>query len=199
MAGLEPANAGVKVPCLTTWLHPNREAAGGKGRSGRSGPSPRVLGWVMGLEPTIFGTTIRRVNQLRYTHHIELRTPEEGKPCRNRCVAWQNGTPGGTRTPGPLLRRQLLYPPELQARMERVMGIEPTRPAWKAGILPLNYTRTGADCQPKYDTTLRHGLSTLFFYCFPKISPDPGRRRRMHSTPPRRWSSPGGEGRAPSG
>ena len=23
MAGLGPANAGVKVPCLTTWLHPN--------------------------------------------------------------------------------------------------------------------------------------------------------------------------------
>ena len=22
MAGLEPASAGVKVPCLTTWLHP---------------------------------------------------------------------------------------------------------------------------------------------------------------------------------
>ena len=51
------------------------------------------------------------------------------------------GTPEGTRTPDPLLRRQLLYPPELQAHMERVMGIEPTRPAWKAGILPLNYTR----------------------------------------------------------
>jgi hypothetical protein len=32
--------------------------------------------------------------------------------------------------------------------MERVMGIEPTRPAWKAGVLPLNYTRmavTGAE------------------------------------------------------
>ncbi len=25
--------------------------------------------------------------------------------------------------------------------LERVMGVEPTRPAWKAGILPLNYTR----------------------------------------------------------
>ena len=25
--------------------------------------------------------------------------------------------------------------------LEQVMGIEPTRPAWKAGILPLNYTR----------------------------------------------------------
>ena len=49
----------------------------------------------------------------------------------------------GTRTPDPLLRRQLLYPTELQAHnaLERVMGIEPTQPAWKAGILPLNYTR----------------------------------------------------------
>jgi len=25
--------------------------------------------------------------------------------------------------------------------MERVAGIEPARPAWKAGVLPLNYTR----------------------------------------------------------
>lgn len=25
--------------------------------------------------------------------------------------------------------------------MERVTGIEPARPAWKAGVLPLNYTR----------------------------------------------------------
>ena len=29
--------------------------------------------------------------------------------------------------------------------LERVMGIEPTRPAWKAGVLPLNYTRTFCD------------------------------------------------------
>ena len=44
--------------------------------------------------------------------------------------------------------------------MERVMGIEPTRPAWKAGILPLNYTRISKDadyfnikgvlCQPLF-------------------------------------------------
>jgi hypothetical protein len=26
--------------------------------------------------------------------------------------------------------------------MERVAGIEPALPAWKAGVLPLNYTRT---------------------------------------------------------
>ena len=73
--------------------------------------------------------------QLNYIHHrTDLRLTRE-----------DDGTPEGTRTPDPLLRRQLLYPPELQARMERVMGIEPTRPAWKAGILPLNYTRMGAD------------------------------------------------------
>ena len=29
---------------------------------------------------------------------------------------------------------------ELQQK-KRVMGIEPTYPAWKAGVLPLNYTR----------------------------------------------------------
>ena len=78
------------------------------------------MGWIMGFEPMISSATNSRVNQLRYIHHI--------------------GALGGTRTPDPLLRRQLLYPPELQT-LERVMGIEPTRPAWKAGVLPLNYTR----------------------------------------------------------
>gem|GEM_PF-6032163 len=34
--------------------------------------------------------------------------------------------------------------------MERVMGVEPTRPAWKAGILPLNYTRTVIDVKVLY-------------------------------------------------
>ncbi len=28
-----------------------------------------LMGWEMGFEPTIFGTTIRRFNQLSYTHH----------------------------------------------------------------------------------------------------------------------------------
>ena len=53
--------------------------------------------------------------------------------------------PEGIRTPDPRLRRPLLYPAELQTHAlfseKRVMGIEPTYPAWKAGVLPLNYTR----------------------------------------------------------
>ena len=70
-------------------------------------------------------------------------------------VSSDAGTPRGIRTPDLLLRRQLLYPAELLAHidaatqlpkqiLERVMGIEPTYPAWKAGVLPLNYTRTSS-------------------------------------------------------
>ena len=79
----------------------------------------------MGLEPMISRTTIWRANQLHHTHHNE---------------------PGGIRTLDLRLRRPLLYPAELQTHLsvhteKRVMGIEPTYLAWKASVLPLNYTR----------------------------------------------------------
>ena len=108
-AGLEPADEGVKVPCLTTWRRPNVAEVGD-----RDNPDPLLfLGWEMGLEPTTPGTTIRCSNQLSYTHHI-LRT-STGIHRRSRQEGV--GTPEGTRTPGLLLRRQLLYPAELLARI----------------------------------------------------------------------------------
>ena len=47
--------------------------------------------------------------QLNYTHQIQLKTV----PLK----ALKNGTPEGIRTPGLLLRRQLLYPAELLAQI----------------------------------------------------------------------------------
>ena len=35
-------------------------------------------------------------------------------------------------------------PSSLSSELERVMGIEPTPSAWKAEVLPLNYTRLGS-------------------------------------------------------
>ena len=71
-AGLEPADEGVKVPCLTTWRRPNGKENRGPGVT----PIPSCLGWEMGLEPTTPGTTIRCSNQLSYTHHISGITRE---------------------------------------------------------------------------------------------------------------------------
>ena len=50
------------------------------------------------------------------------------------------------------------------------MGIEPTYPAWKAGVLPLNYTRTAKAFQPKDDTTERPFLSIFFLFLFLTVS-----------------------------
>ena len=123
MAGLEPADEGVKVPCLTTWLHPCIHSEERRRPEQKLRPSASSVGWVKGLEPSTPGTTIRCSNQLSYTHHM-TDVPIHLKPA---------GTPGGTRTPGPLLRRQLLYPPELQARFSSPPKSEPSAagPIWE--------------------------------------------------------------------
>ena len=52
------------------------------------------------------------------------------------CFGLSPSVPETTRTSDLLLRRQLLYPTELQGHiLEQVMGVEPTSSAWKADIL----------------------------------------------------------------
>ena len=112
-----------------------------------------LSGWVLGLEPRASRATIWRANQLRHTHHkpiaVKLSPAVLSKRPDHFNAVPKHGTnvPEGIRTPDTRLRRPLLYPTELLAltcviyTQKRVMGIEPTCPAWKAGVLPLNYTR----------------------------------------------------------
>ena len=129
MAGLEPANEGVKVPCLTAWLHPYREERAGT----KSHPS-LFVGWVKGLEPSTPGTTIRCSNQLSYTHHISGITREASPQAAL----------------GEMVRQKGFEPPAYclegscsillsywRKWMEQVTGIEPASPAWKAGALAI--------------------------------------------------------------
>ena len=82
-----------------------------------------------------------------------IRTPFFGKKVfgktknRNFCeeISVIKRARDGIRTRDPNLGKVVLHPWATRAyssfRMKRVMGIEPTYPAWKAGVLPLNYTR----------------------------------------------------------
>ena len=85
------------------------------------------MGWEMGFEPTISRTTIWRFNRLSYTHRMAR---QKGLEPLTYCLEGSCSI-------------QLSYWRIFYKKMERVMGIEPTQPAWKAGILPLNYTRIG--------------------------------------------------------
>ena len=71
------------------------------------------------------------------------------------------GEPVGIRTQDTRLRRPLLYPAELrthasyanvvQKKLERMMRIELTLPAWKAGVLPLNYIRKNMERKTRFE------------------------------------------------
>ena len=85
----------------------------------------------MGLEPTIFGTTIRRVNQLHYTHHIllspstsSLRQGSGTDPFIKYDRFERVNEPGGIRTLDLRLRRPLLYPAELQTHILNPLRIK---------------------------------------------------------------------------
>ncbi len=112
------------------------------------------------IELTTSRATIWRSNQLSYARHFLVRL--------KRFELLTHGLEGrcSIQLSYRRIRRQVL---NLCARlkMERVMGIGPTRPAWKAGILPLNYTRISpvfgaVPTTPVYNSIIKKNCQIIF-------------------------------------
>ena len=85
------------------------------------------MGWIIGVEPTTSRATTWRSNQLSYIHHLlaRLKGLEPLTYCLEGSCSIQ------------LSYQRICDLQVCRKKLERVMGIEPTRPAWKAGILAI--------------------------------------------------------------
>ena len=114
------------------------------------------MGRVMGIEPTTSRTTILRSNQLSYARRLV------------RLKGFEPLTLGlEGRCSIQLSYRCIIF--NLWVILERVMGIGPTLPAWKAGILPLNYTRISVHSATLIDFIKIKNGCQLFANCFFKF------------------------------
>ena len=131
VAGFEPTNAGIKIPCLTAWRHPNDKVCG-------AGDKFRTC-YLQSHNLALY--------RLSYARRLLVRLERFEPPTHGlegRCsilLSYRRVSHCG----GALTLKAL----------ERVMGIGPTQPAWKASVLPLNYTRT-TQCTKNYIKWIIH-------------------------------------------
>ena len=141
VAGFEPTNAGIKIRCLNHLATPqSKNWWGGRRESNSRPPGPQSGALTNWATPAIYLVRLKRFELL--THGLE-----------GRCSIQ--------------LSYRRIFDTPAGIRVERVMGIGPTRPAWKAGILPLNYTRiyrtqNAVSTTPVYNSTILGNCQTLF-------------------------------------
>ena len=162
MAGLEPTNAGVKVLCLTTWLHPfeflsytalTPSLDGVSAWGGIWGSNPRHPEPQSGALPT----ELIPPYEIKVARQEGLEPPAyclEGS-CSIQLSYWRiyRAAEGGEQPS--------------KIGLERVMGIEPTSPAWKAGALAVVlHPHLPVSMRLKDNTTYYGKLSNYFSYFF---------------------------------
>ena len=164
--GFEPRTTWLKVKCSTDWanipfviisaVHLNRASWIRTSDCSSQSAVPYRLAIALYMTPSV---SFRHIHVLAGGYwDSNPGPPEPQSGALTNCaipticetlVQWLKSlnVPKGIRTPDPRLRRPLLYPAELRTHVncfcnpKRVMGIEPTYLAWKASVLPLNYTR----------------------------------------------------------
>ena len=135
-AGLEPTHVAVKVLCLTDLANPLYKVVSAQGFEPRTHALEGRCSIQLSYAPIYWSGKRDSNSRLQPWQGCAL-------PLNYSRIYFNGGT-NRARTCDPLLVRQVLsqlsYGPGI-IKMERVKGIEPSQPAWKAGTLPLSYTR----------------------------------------------------------
>ena len=130
VAGLEPANAGVKVPCLTTWRYPNMETP--------IGFEPMILGLQPRALPLGYGIIWwqQQDSNLRLTAYEAVLEPS---PVILPFVIWcgeGESNPHTSRYQDLSLMRLPITPSPHMRVLVPMVGVEPTRYCYQRILSP---------------------------------------------------------------